>query len=587
MENQKEKHSNHIKKKHRKEQTLESQFRFNLDICIKHKDLSGAIALYDAAISQNLRFNNGHFNSLLYLCSNFVRDPSSPSATLETSNHLAIEYGFRVFRHMLSCNVNPNESTIASVARLAAAKGDGDFAFKLVSTMGQYKIEPKRRSYVPALFTFCKNLEAEKAYSVEDHMTTVGICPDEPELAALLKVSLETGREDRVYSYLHKLGSSMGCVSESTGEIIENWFLSTVAIGVCGSKLDPSWIREAILKNGGGSHGLGWIGNGKWLISRTRVGSTGCCYSCNEQLACVDIDRSETEKFAESIASLAKEREADSKFSEFQNWLESHAHYEAIVDGANIGLYQQNFEDGTFSLPQLKAVVQELYTRNQKKWPLVVLHNKRYWKLWENPSNRELLEAWVAQDMLYTTPYGSNDDWYWLYAAVKLKCLLVTNDEMRDHIYELLGSSFFRKWKERHQVHYTFVKDNLQLQMPRSFSLVIQESEKGSWHVPLAAGETTIDESSRTWICITRLGSCRTDCDEIEVKMDKSSVTGETLHWLDEKLVNHCTSESLKSANKLDRDLDIFPTDDNKSTARNGKRKDLSVSPSRPFPLPC
>lgn len=43
---------------------------------------------------------------------------------------------------------------------------------------------------------------------------------------------------------------------------------------------------------------------------------------------------------------------------------------------------------------------------------------------------------------------------YWLYAAVKLRCLLVTNDEMRDHIFELLGSNFFNQWKERHQVRY-------------------------------------------------------------------------------------------------------------------------------------
>lgn len=41
---------------------------------------------------------------------------------------------------------------------------------------------------------------------------------------------------------------------------------------------------------------------------------------------------------------------------------------------------------------------------------------------------------------------------YWLYAAVKLRCLLVTNDEMRDHIFELLGSDLFLKWKEKHQV---------------------------------------------------------------------------------------------------------------------------------------
>jgi len=41
---------------------------------------------------------------------------------------------------------------------------------------------------------------------------------------------------------------------------------------------------------------------------------------------------------------------------------------------------------------------------------------------------------------------------YWLYATIKFKCLLVTNDEMRDHLFQLLGNDFFPKWKERHQV---------------------------------------------------------------------------------------------------------------------------------------
>lgn len=60
----------------------------------------------------------------------------------------------------------------------------------------------------------------------------------------------------------------------------------------------------------------------------------------------------------------------------------------------------------------------------------------------------------LKEIMIYEVPFLL---WlrYWLYAAVKLKCLLVTNDEMRDHIFELLGSSFFLKWKERHQVRYS------------------------------------------------------------------------------------------------------------------------------------
>ena len=117
------------------------------------------------------------------------------------------------------------------------------------------------------------------------------------------------------------------------------------------------------------------------------------------------------------------------------------------MDGANIGLYQQNFAEGGFSIcqvvhlelvicscivfglthlkksiydslflfsrnciEQLDAVVKELYNRSNK-WPLVILHKKRIRTLLENLSNRELLEEWIAQGVVYGTPYGSNDDW--------------------------------------------------------------------------------------------------------------------------------------------------------------------------------
>lgn len=36
-----------------------------------------------------------------------------------------------------------------------------------------------------------------------------------------------------------------------------------------------------------------------------------------------------------------------------KDWLDKHATFEAIVDGANIGLYQQNFAEGEFSVPQV------------------------------------------------------------------------------------------------------------------------------------------------------------------------------------------------------------------------------------------
>uniref|UniRef100_A0A0D9XW56 Uncharacterized protein n=1 Tax=Leersia perrieri TaxID=77586 RepID=A0A0D9XW56_9ORYZ len=90
--------------------------------------------------------------------------------------------------------------------------------------------------------------------------------------------------------------------------------------------------------------------------------------------------------------------------------------------------------------------------------------------------------------------------------AIRLNCLLVTNDEMRDHIFELLGSSFFPKWKQRHQVKYTFSKGKAVLMMPPPYSSEIQESEMGSWHVPME--EKAGDESVGIWLCIDRAGPC-------------------------------------------------------------------------------
>ncbi|XP_076887079.1 proteinaceous RNase P 3-like [Bidens hawaiensis] len=439
---------------------------------------------------------------------------------------------------MLSSNINPNEATITAVSRLAAAKDDAGYAFELVKSLAKYNEKPRLRTYDPCLFCYVKNLDAENAYDVEKDILNNGLCLEEPEIAALLNVSAEVGNADKVYDYMLKLRACGKCVSESTTEVVGSWFSGEFGERV-GGEWDTGRVRDVVVKNGGGWHGLGWIGNGKWVVRRTSVGSGGGCCGCGERLACVDIGKDDTEKFAQSVVALAVEREKRSNFTQFQNWLDEHNDFEAIVDGANVGLYQQNFADGGFSVPQLEAVVNELHNR-RNKWPLVILHEKRINALLANPCNRDILEEWIDEGILYGTPVGSNDDWYWIYACVKLNCMLVTNDEMRDHIFELLGSSFFPRWKERHQVHYTFSKGQLKLEMPPSYSLVIQESEKGAWHVPIT-GEYN-DESLRPWLCITRPEICK-DSDEFS-KCEESRESGKMINGI---VINPCSNSSNNS----------------------------------------
>ncbi|XWS69900.1 hypothetical protein CRYUN_Cryun03dG0003300 [Craigia yunnanensis] len=415
----------------------------------------------------------------------------------------ALLKGFEIYEKMCSNNVPMNEATLTAVARMAMSMGNGDMAFDMVKQMKPLGLNPRLRSYGPALSVFCNTGDVDRAFNVEKHMLEHGVRPEESELEALLRVSVEARKGDKVYYLLHKLRTSVRKVSPSTADIIVKWFESKAASRVGKQTMDQRLIKETIENGGGGWHGQGWLGKGRWNISHAAVGANALCKCCGEKLALIDLDPVETKKFAESVASIAIKREKNFSFQKFQKWLDYYGPFEAVVDAANVGLFSQR----RFIPSKVNAIVNGIRQKlPSKKWPLIVLHNKRITgRKMDEPVNKALIEKWKNADALYATPTGSNDDWYWLYAAIKFKCLIVTNDEMRDHTFQLLGNDFFPKWKERHQVHFSFSNAGPVFYMPPPCSVVIQESEKGHWHIPIAS-ELDYD-AERTWLCITRANS--------------------------------------------------------------------------------
>ncbi|XP_010268242.1 PREDICTED: proteinaceous RNase P 1, chloroplastic/mitochondrial-like [Nelumbo nucifera] len=472
--------------------------RFKLDLCSVSGDLVEALRLYDDARSKGIPLHQRHYNVLLYLCSSSVE--SRGGRNDDDSSNLGLRRGFEIFQQMGIDGIASNEATFTSVARLAVAKEDPEMAFDLVKKMRSFGISPKLRSYLPALFGFCKMGEADKAYEVDAHMVASGVTLEEPELAALLRLSADAGRGDKVYEMLHRLRATVRQVSESTAEIVESWFKSNAAAGVGKENWDVARVKEGVVRGGGGWHGEGWLGKGKWRVVRTDVNDRGICRCCGEKLVCIDIDLSETENFASSLSSLACRREVKGDFNNFRAWLLRHGPFHAVIDGANVGLTNQH----SFSFSQLSSVVSCIRQMSPSKHlPLIVLHSSRIkGGPAQNPHTKKLLEKWENSGALYATPCGSNDDWYWLYAAVNYKCLLVTNDEMRDHLFQLLGTSFFPRWKEKHQVRFTMSRQGPTLHMPPLYSIVIQESERGSWHVPTVIRGNI--KTPRQWLCATR-----------------------------------------------------------------------------------
>ena len=64
--------------------------------------------------------------------------------------------------------------------------------------------------------------------------------------------------------------------------------------------------------------------------------------------------------------------------------------------------------------------------------------------------------SWRDHDRLYVTPPNMNDDWFWLHAALIKDSLVVSNDELRDHHFQMLAPRGFVRWKDRHRVRFRF-----------------------------------------------------------------------------------------------------------------------------------
>jgi len=128
------------------------------------------------------------------------------------------------------------------------------------------------------------------------------------------------------------------------------------------------------------------------IVSRVSIDhSSGKCRRSGVKLRLIHLAEDQAEKLKASILSLAKsdqkkfeerlstpehrrtKRSADELLTEFLNWLDERdgEPITCIVDGANVGYYMQNFENGRFSYHQIKFVVDSLERLNEN--PLVIL----------------------------------------------------------------------------------------------------------------------------------------------------------------------------------------------------------------------
>lgn len=133
----------------------------------------------------------------------------------------------------------------------------------------------------------------------------------------------------------------------------------------------------------------------------------------------------------------------------------------------------------------------------QGKRVLIVLHKRRTFEDQVPVEHRYMVQQWAARNVMYNCKSGNNDDWYWLYAAVKAggRVLMVSNDEMRDHHFQMIHNKAFVRWKERHQVRYAVhCGQRTETFEPTPFSHRPQRVG-ANWHFPGA-------HEPQNWLCV-------------------------------------------------------------------------------------
>lgn len=181
-------------------------------------------------------------------------------------------------------------------------------------------------------------------------------------------------------------------------------------------------------------------------------------------------------------------------FSERTNQEENQSSLDIVIDGANVGYYKQNFSAAPkhVDYQQIDWVIKQLSDKGKKV--LVFMHERHFSRKLMPCWAERIVQRWDQDGVLFRTPHGSNDDWFWMHTA--LWCgrgtMVLSNDEMRDHHFQMLAHRQFLRWKERHQVHFSFSEFDHNMKMrpvqtiyPDVYSRRIQRLDDTTLVIPL------------------------------------------------------------------------------------------------------
>jgi proteinaceous RNase P len=479
------------------------QLMLRIDAAVRESDTDDAFNAFSEAQELDRSLSVRAYNALLQMCAGGAGN---------TSGTVMPEYADAVRAEIERRHVRKNEMSVTALARVAAANCDPKSALALVTSDRPLHVSLKLRSFSPALHAFAERKDVSNALLVEQIALEEGTQLNEYEYSALARAIATHGNRRQALALLQRLSNDLRMISESL--LLDIRRLFTKSLEPLSAVHRSEELEQQPEAENGDCPRIHEESNEKQQnqqqqqqemqdIQEPVLGSGWKCMMCNVDetsgqaseadevaLRAIDLSEEEFTRLREGIAKLAKERERENDFHSFLTWVENHKP-EVYIDGANVGMFNRKpWAKGNFDFSQIDRVLNTARTETKKtdpprkQPPVVVLHNIRTQKPPAGMSKNQLtIRQWRNQHSLFTSPHGSNDDWYWLYGAVAAgkNGILITNDELRDHMFQMLPEPrLFARWKERHQVRFDLTKYAVELYMPVPFTTCIQHDTVSS-----------------------------------------------------------------------------------------------------------
>lgn len=481
-------------------------YRRRLGLARRDDDIPTALQLFADVQARDIDIGSEGFNALIALLTTFER----------------LEDADQVLTHMRRKHFSLTEATYVCIMRALALGGrQPEAAEDLLREMLAGGLRPRLRSYSPIIVGYAEQGKLENAFALYDKMLAQDIEPTETELVALLRgCSGEGGGNVEVDNFYRTLADLQDLVlepGEGAWEAVAGWFEKRMERG------DWAVGHDQAAKSGGRGKdrkaALPQTPSPEMSVRRgVVVDEAGVCSGCGTVLESIQLSSEAADELMTKVEELVlADRAREAEWARFKAWLRGPGgggrapEFDTVIDGANVGYFQMNYAQAPphVNYEQISWVVEHFVGMGKK--PLLVLHARHVDSRRVPPGYAALVQKWRERQLLLVVPYRNNDDWFWLFATVFKggRTLLVTNDEMRDHHFQMLSQRTFLRWKERHQVHFSFGGyekgggRSVQIQIPAVYSKCIQGPGNGkaaagredeNWHLPRAGDDK--------WLCV-------------------------------------------------------------------------------------